>query len=355
MQGKRKGEAISLMSRIKPQVIEQMSVGESAKVDPAPAAELVALPVPVVPLDQHPVAIYLARLRPNGRRAMRYALTTIAAIATGQPNADPLALPWHSLRYQHTAAIAAALRERYKPATVNLMLSALRGVLSEAENLGLLSAEEYRRATRLKAVRGESLPKGRALKSDELAALLKVCRADRKEAPLTAARDAALVALLYSTGLRRSEAVKLDLADYNSEEGSLLVRGGKGGKDRLTYLAETGAQPIVAEWLNLRGEEAGPLFLPINKAGRLARRRLSDQAVLYILDKRAKAAGVAAFSPHDLRRTFVSDLLDAGADLATVQKLAGHASVTTTARYDRRGEKAKRQATALLKLPSSAE
>jgi len=88
-----------------------------------------------------------------------------------------------------------------------------------------------------------------------------------------------------------------------------------------------GLNASLQDWLQLRGEQAGVLFCPINKAGKIELRQMSDQAVFKMLKKRAAQAGVAAFSPHDLRRTFISDLLDAGADIATVQKLAGHASV----------------------------
>jgi site-specific recombinase XerD len=101
----------------------------------------------------------------------------------------------------------------------------------------------------------------------------------------------------------------------------------------------------------VRGTEQGPLFFAVNKAGRIVNHRLSDQAVYGVMRRRAAEAGVASFSPHDCRRTMIGDMLDAGVDISTVQQLAGHASVTTTARYDRRGEAVKRKASGSLNVP----
>ena len=88
---------------------------------------------------------------------------------------------------------------------------------------------------------------------------------------------------------------------------------------------------LVEQWLKLRGEAPGPLLFPIRKGGEIQFRRMTDDGVLKILQRRAFLAGVDSFSPHDFRRTFCSDLLDAGVDIVTVQKLAGHASPVTTA------------------------
>ena len=158
-----------------------------------------------------------------------------------------------------------------------------------------------------------------------------------------ALRDAALIAILRGAGLRRSEVVKLEVRDFDAAAGSLEVREGKGGKDRTVYLPEA-ASEMVSRWLEVRGSSPGALLVPIRKGGQLEIRPMTSDAVLKILQRRAKQAGVESFSPHDFRRTFCSDLLDAGVDIVTVQKLAGHASPVTTAKYDRRGEEAKRSA-----------
>jgi integrase len=88
----------------------------------------------------------------------------------------------------------------------------------------------------------------------------------------------------------------------------------------------------------------------VNKAGRIGTRRLSSQSVLDILGRRGREAGLPDFAPHDLRRTAITRLLAAGVDLHTVSRFAGHANVQTTARYDKRGEEAKKRAAGLLGL-----
>ncbi len=302
--------------------------------------------VRAVPPDQRPARVYLARLGEGSRRTMRTALETLAALLTGH-RGDADTLDWSRLRYQHTAALRAVLLERYQPATANKHLAALRGVLREAWQLGQIGAEDYHRAVNVRVVKATTLPRGRALTRRELRALFRICQQDVRP---SGARDAALLAVLYGAGLRRSEVVALDLADYVLETGTLTIRAAKGRKDRIAY-ATSGGRAALAAWLNVRSIDPGPLFWPVDQAGRMTARRMTAQSVREILERRGRQARVAPFSPHDLRRTFISDLLDAGADITTVAALAGHASVTTTSRYDRRGEQTKRRTAELLVVP----
>ena len=309
------------------------------------------LSAPVAP-DEHPAAVYLASLAPGSRRPMRTALGIVAGLLTSN-RCDAFSLDWGRLRFSHCAALRAALAERYSPASANHRLAALRGVLKAAWKLGQISTDDYHRAIAFVPVRGESLPRGRALSSGEVKGIFSACHDDSSGDLRTrnsGARDAALLAILYGVGLRRSEVVALDVSDYDGESGALTVRSGKGNKARIGYVPG-GAREALALWLEVRGTQEGPLLLPVLKNGRIVARRLTDQAILTIIIKRAKQAGVKHLSPHDLRRTFISDLLEAGADISTVQRMAGHASVQTTTRYDRRGERAKQKASELLHVP----
>ncbi len=297
-----------------------------------------------VPLTCHPAQVYLGGLSEGSVPTMKGSLNAIAHLLTNN-ECDAMTLDWAKLRYQHTAAIRTALKRKYAGSTTNKMLCALRRVLQEAHRLDLIEAADYTKAVDLPSVKEDKQLRGRALTGDEIAALIDACSSSH---PIDI-RDAALIAILRGGGLRRAEAVKLEMKDFNPSSGALEIRQGKGGKSRTVYLPED-AIALVEDWLDVRGFEPGSLLCPVRKGGQLELRAMHPDAVLKILRRRAKQAGVASFSPHDFRRTFCSDLLDAGIDIVTVQKLAGHSNPGVTSKYDRRGEETKRRAVQSLSI-----
>jgi site-specific recombinase XerD len=213
-------------------------------------------------------------------------LDLIAHLLT-QGGCDSLTLDWSKLRYHHTAAVRAVLIEQFAPSTVNQMLCALRRVLKEAKKLKLMLPMDYTDAVDIESVRVSQDLRGRALSQTEIAAIMRVIRADVTSA---GRRDAAMLAILLGSGLRRSEVVSLDLSDFDPNTGAITVRGAKGGKDRTVYLPSSGIR-VVDAWLNVRGVKPGPLLYPISKSHRVMQRRLTDQAVLYILQNGRKKLG----------------------------------------------------------------
>src|SRR5215203_1674009 len=325
----------------------------------APETAAVAVEAPVGAGD--PLAVYLARLTsPESRRAMAASLELLAELlADGQPAdraerarrrraGQPLAaaVPWHELRYGHTQALRSWLAEHCLPAAANRHLAALRGVLREAWRLGLMNGEDLARAIDLASISGTSLPAGRYVEDGEVRRLVAACLADDSPG---GRRDAAVLAALFVGGLRRAEVVALDVDDYDATTGHLTVTG-KGRRQRRTALPAGGRRAMTA-WLEVRGTDEGPLFYPVDKAGRVTPRRLTTQAIYALVDRRARKAGVGHLSPHDGRRTFASDLFDAGVDAVQVQGLMGPASLLTTGGYDRRPELARLAAVERLHFP----
>ena len=295
-------------------------------------------------IDQNPAAVYIASLATGSRPTTISTLSKIAEMLTGSP--DLLACQWSALRYQHTTAIRARLAETHAPGTTNKMMTLLNGVIKTAWSLDQMTTDEYVRATSTKRTKGESPPAGRELTPGEINALMVNCQQDNSPINI---RDGAIIALLYSAGLRRSELISLDLDDYETETGTIKIRG-KRNKIRLVYIND-GAYDALLDWLEIRGTQPGALFHPINRGGNITPRRLSNEGITRLLKLRADKAGVKDFTPHDLRRTFISDLLEKGADIATVSRLAGHSDINTTARYDRRPEDEKRKAAEMLHVP----
>ena len=148
-----------------------------------------------------------------------------------------------------------------------------------------------------------------------------------------ALRDRALLEVLYGTGARISEAVGLDVDDLDLTQGSVLLRG-KGSKERLVPVGSFASEAVSAYLVRgrptLASAGSGNAAMFLNARGG----RLSRQSAWTVLVRAAERAGVTAeVSPHTLRHSFATHLLDGGADVRVVQELLGHASVTTTQIY----------------------
>ncbi|BDB42758.1 tyrosine recombinase XerD [Mycobacterium kiyosense] len=208
-------------------------------------------------------------------------------------------------------------------------LIAVRGLHRFAAAEGL-AAVDVARSVR-PPTPGRRLPK--SLTIDQVLALLEAAGGeDAADGPLTL-RNRALLELLYSTGSRISEAVGLDVDDIDTHARSVLLRG-KGGKQRLVPIGRPAVQALDAYLvrgrpdLARRGRGTPAIFL--NARGG----RLSRQSAWQVLQDAADRAGITSgVSPHMLRHSFATHLLEGGADVRVVQELLGHASVTTTQIY----------------------
>jgi site-specific recombinase XerD len=256
-------------------------------------------------------------------------------------------IPWEQIRYPHAVLLRTEFAERWSLSHANKHLAALRGVTREAWRLGLMSAEDFQRIQDVENVKGSREPAGRNIHTDEIAALLAACLAD--ESVPHGTRDAALIAVLQSTGIRRAEAAGALIERYDHGERSLKVIG-KGNKERTAYIHQA-ATAYLDRWLVTVSARRGPIFRTVDRWGHIGREPLSARAIGYIVNERREQAGVPRLSTHDFRRTFIGDFIDAGGDLVQAQKLAGHASATTTANYDRRPGRALRTAVDKLSLP----
>ena len=242
--------------------------------------------------------------------------------------------PWHQLTARETTYAHAALEARYGPATVRLTLCNLRGVLKQCWRLGLTSAEVYQRAISLSPVSGEAAPAGRMLSREEIDQLIR--HVDTLPEPLST-MGAALFAAGLGGGLRRMELTYL-LATALTPEGALRVA--RKGRVQAVQALPAWASNRVRAWVTLRGErfQTPTMFLKVRgEAMTVVDQSPNVRGTWEIIKKLGKSAGLASFMPHDLRRTFASNMMDLG-DLSLAQKAMGHRSPTTTVLYDRRGD-----------------
>lgn len=228
------------------------------------------------------------------------------------------------------------LRSGVFPASTPLAPSSVARLLVSVRSLyRFMSREGYADTDPTSKVgspaRARSIPK--AIRLDQVEKLVDLPAPDDR----LGRRDRAILEMLYGTGVRISELVGLDLDDLDLEQGSLLVRAGKGSKSRRVPVGRA-ARAAVAAYLTQtrpalvarsKGSRAGGGLFLNSRGGRLSR-----QGCWKIVKGYARAADLGDLvSPHTLRHSFATHMLDAGADIRVVQELLGHASLATTQVY----------------------
>lgn len=200
----------------------------------------------------------------------------------------------------------------------------------------LIDKDQYLRITFVERSKGGARETGRALTIKELNKMIDHCISTDG---IIAMRDGCIIALMYGAGLRREEVVNLQLSSYKRSNGTISILG-KGNKHRINPLNNK-VVDILETWINERGRHPGPLFLRIRKGDRITDSPITDKTVYDIIIRRYMECGLERLTPHDLRRTFATKLLENGEDLFVVQDLMGHALLETTKKYDKRDEKKK--------------
>lgn len=210
-----------------------------------------------------------------------------------------------------------------KKKTQNYYMIALRAFLKYLRKTGVESLQPEKIELAKTSMRDLDL-----VTADELNRLMKTPAGDSQ----TALRDRALFELLFSTGLRVSELCSLN-ADLDLSRDEFSVRG-KGDKVRVVFLSPS-AKRAVAEYLKKRDDMSEALFVRTGKGGKNKDLpRLTPRSVQRIVKHYAIKAGITRkISPHTLRHSFATDLLEGGADLRSVQALLGHANISTTQVY----------------------
>ncbi|WDE02368.1 tyrosine-type recombinase/integrase [Thalassomonas actiniarum] len=228
------------------------------------------------------------------------------------------------------------------PATINTILCAVRQTVKHAFMKKQISHENYDRIKLVKNLKASKVVANRVLSSEEIRNFLSACD-DNSFAGL---RDATLFLTMIACGLRRAEAVAINIEqiDFNQRE---IIITGKGSKERRVWYSELTADYLREYLQELRGNEAGALFVRMNKYDDpvLSSKKslqsvpgMTPPAVNYILKNRGLLGNIDGFKPHDLRRTFATKQLSSGTDIKTVSKLLGHASIATTQIYDLRDD-----------------
>lgn len=289
----------------------------------------------------------------SSRKAMKGDLATIEEVF-GVPAEF---IPWERVNREHVEYFIARLKEGgLAPSTINRKLNSLRQLIKFAYFEGLIDDRRYALLRDVKGVRGERVGKGRAYTRDEVVGL--ITSIDTSD--LKGKRDRTMLAVLFTTGMRRSELVSVRVGDLVTDVGRPALRVlGKGDRERIVPL-RADIKRLLDGWLEASGRELmedTPLFCQVRKFGR------GEEAEYHCVDPQKPLSTNAIYdliqqysdselTPHDARRTFVTQALDSGASYVQVAAVTGHASVDMVATYERRHDAMVNSAVDKLDLPS---
>ncbi|WP_445427969.1 tyrosine-type recombinase/integrase [Alishewanella sp. HL-SH05] len=294
-----------------------------------------------------PCALYLGRLSPTSRSSIASQLNSVAKLMNWP---DDYGSYFAKIDYQQALLIRAVLTNvGWQPRSVNRAMIAIRCIIKVAVMMGQADQKEAAHIAtidRLKHPEHQGTPLS-TKQVDQLFTLLERGRC------AVAKRNLAIFALLLGTGLRRSELVALLLSDYNRRDHTLLVRNGKGNKSRLLFLPKW-CQEHIAVWLRERRLEDGFLLCKTYTSGKVVPDvGMTVSSVYRLIKQKLTAIGVPNVSPHDMRRTFITRLLEQNVDINTVRQMAGHADIRTTTVYDKRDHQFMKQAAQTLSYKSA--
>lgn len=225
---------------------------------------------------------------------------------------------------------ASMIEKHLSPSTINVRLSAVRKLVSEARRNGILDAEQAAQMADIPNVRQQGTRMGNWLTREQAKDLLAV--PDRST--LKGKRDYCILALLVGCALRRHELTNLEVGDIQLREGRWVIADmrGKGGRVR-TVPIPMWVKHAVNAWMTAAAVEDGKLLRPVSKAGKLKGDQLGDGAIWSVVEASARDIGIERFGAHDLRRTCAKLCRKNGGDLEQIKFLLGHSSIQTTERY----------------------
>lgn len=298
--------------------------------DVSPISEHNTLPYLMKVNSSHPVTLYLSQLNSYESKRTQFSKLKIAAESFGAK--DPYEGNWENLNRDAILWLKTKYQAEGKSSnTINATLAAIKGVLKEYAIKKMFSQDELSNILLIKSIKRTDVSQGPLVPTDHIKLMLLDYDTPR------GARNNLVVGLLYGCGLRRSEVTSLKVNDVKkSPDGEFLRVRGKGRKFRDVPMPQR-VSDLLKEWVQgYVVDKTGPLITRITKGDHVTNKPISGYSIYNIIKERAQSMDV---TPHCLRGSFITHLLDGGAPIDTVADWVGHASIDTTRLYDRSRKK----------------